>query len=361
MKKIALLNLVVVLALLLAGVAYAGEDILAAAKAYFSGGTKNITAQALYENLNDGDSSNDPFILSVRTAEDYAKGHIKGAVRMDVNAVFNPENLAQLPKDKPIVVYCYTGQNASWVTAGLRMLGYDAYNLLFGMSGWSNNPEVYVRRFDPAAVPDYPVTTEAVEATETYGLPKPLADTAQAALQAALKDGPKYVQVKALFENLNDGDTSNDPFIIDVRAAEHYAKGHIAGAVNMNPKEMWDAATLAKIPTDRQVVVYCYTGQTSAQVVMALRALGYDAYSMQFGMQMWSADPAIAVNRFDASKVPGYPTEGTAAAAAEATAQPTPATLPTTGGVVFPVEGLVLGLGALSLGAGLALRRRKSA
>lgn len=44
MKKVALLNLIVVLALLLAGVAYAGENILAAAKAYFSGGTKNITA-----------------------------------------------------------------------------------------------------------------------------------------------------------------------------------------------------------------------------------------------------------------------------------------------------------------------------
>lgn len=359
MKKFVLLNLVIVLALLVAGVAYAAEDILAAAKAYFSGGTKNITAQALYENLNDGDASNDPFILSVRTAEDEAKGHIKGSVRMDVNAVFNPENLAQLPKDKPIVVYCYTGQNASWVTAGLRMLGYDAYNLLFGMSGWSNNPEVYVRRFDPSAVPDYPVVTEATQATGNYPLPKPLADTVQGALQAALKDGPKYVQVKALYENLNDGDTNNDPFIIDVRAAEHYAKGHIKGAVNMNPKEMWDAATLAKIPSDRQVVVYCYTGQTSAQVAMALRALGYDAWSMQFGMQMWSANPEIAVNRFDPSKVPGYPTEGTASAAAEA--QATPATLPTTGGAFLPVEGLVLGLGALSLGAGLALRRRKSA
>lgn len=356
MKKVVLLNLVVVLALLLAGVTYAAEDILAAAKAYFSGGIKNITAQALYENLNDGDTSNDPFILSLRTAEDYAKGHIKGAVRMDVNSVFKPENLAQLPNDRPIVVYCYTGQSASWVTAGLRMLGYDAYSLLFGMGGWSNNPEVYVLRFDPAAVPDYSVTAEVVQATETYSLPKPLADTVQGALQ----DGPKYIQVKALFENLNDGDKTNDPFIIDVRAAEHYAKGHVAGAVNMNPKEMWDAATLAKIPSDRQVVVYCYTGQTAAQVTMALRALGYDAYSMQFGMQMWSADPEIAVNRFDASKVPGYPTEGTASAAAEATAQPTPATLPTTG-AVFPVEGLVLGLGALSLGAGLALRRRKSA
>ena len=309
MKKFALLNLVVVLVLLLAGVAYAAEDILAAAKAYFSGGTKNISAQALYENLNDGDPSNDPFILSVRTAEDYAKGHIKGAVRMDVNAVFNPENLAQLPKDKPIVVYCYTGQNASWVTAGLRMLGYDAYNLLFGMSGWSNNPEVYVRRFDPSAVPDYPVTTEAVEATGNYSLPKPRGETVQAALQAALKDGPKYVQVKALYENLNDGDTSNDPFIIDVRAAEHYAKGHIAGAVNMNPKEMWDAATLAKIPSDRQVVVYCYTGQTSAQVAMALRALGYDAYSLRFGMPSWALVEGVSAGPWKNEMSQNYPVD----------------------------------------------------
>ena len=177
MKKLVVLNVVLVLSLLLAGVAYAQDDILAAANAYFSGGTKNISAQALYDNLNDGDPENDPFILSVRGAEDYEKGHIPGAVRMDVTAVFTADNLAQLPMDQEIVVYCYTGQNASWVTAGLRMLGYEASNLLFGMSGWSDNPEVYHHRFDPATVPDYPTTTEATEATGSYDLPTPLADT----------------------------------------------------------------------------------------------------------------------------------------------------------------------------------------
>jgi rhodanese-related sulfurtransferase len=41
--------------------------------------------------------------------------------------------LAELPKDKKIIVYCYSGQTASQTTAILRLLGYEAYNMAFGM------------------------------------------------------------------------------------------------------------------------------------------------------------------------------------------------------------------------------------
>jgi len=357
MKKQVVLVLALVMSLLLAGVAYADGHLIAAANDYFSGGTKNISAADLYDNLNDGDTDNDPFILSVRSADDYALGHIKGAVRMDFTTVFTADGLAQLPMDKQVVVYCYTGQNASWVTSGLRMLGYDAYNLLFGMSGWSANPEVYHHRFDPATVPDYPTTTEATVATETYAAPAPLADTMAGALDANFSGGPKYIKATDLYDNLNDGDTSNDPFVISVRSAEDYAKGHIKGAVHMDFKTMWNAETLATIPGDRQVVVYCYTGQSSAQVSTALRVLGYDAWSMSYGLQSWSADPAVYVKRFNPDTVPDYPTEGTAGETAAA-----PATLPTTGAAI-PVDAMTLGLslfGAASvLAGGVAIRRKK--
>jgi len=361
-KKIAVVNVVLVLSLLFGAVAFAADDIVAAANGYFSGGTKNITAAQLFDLMNDGDSSTDPLIISVRSAEDYAKGHIKGAVRYDMPELFKAETLATLPKDKKIVVYCYTGQNASWVVAALRMLGYDAWNLSFGMSGWSANPDVYVRRFNPDTVPNYPTFTEPAVATETYSMPTPIADTVQAAALKLFTDGVKYIQVAALYDNLNDGDTSNDPMVVSVRSAADYAKGHIKGAVNMDPKTLFTAENLSKLPPDRQIVVYCYTGQTSAQVAAALRMLGYDAWSMQFGMQAWTTDPNVYVNRFDATKVPDYPTEGTvASAAAPATTTAAPATLPTTGGVAFPVEGVFVGFGALSLGLGALLRRRKSA
>ena len=60
-----------------------------------------------------------------------------------------------------------------------------------------------------------------------------------------------------------------------------------------------------------------------------------------------------------------YPYEGTAAegAAEETTTEETaePETMPTTGGVALPVEGVLVCFGALTAAAGLDLRRRQSA
>ncbi len=41
---------------------------------------------------------------------------------------------------------------------------------------------------------------------------------------------------------------------------------------------------LQYLPTDKKIVIYCWTGQTSAQVAAYLRMLGYDAVSMYYGM-----------------------------------------------------------------------------
>ena len=148
-----------------------------AAEVYFSGGPRTIKAADLFENLNDGDADNDPYIISVRSAEDYAKGHVPGAVNMSVKELFTPENLATIPPDKDVVVICYTGQTASQATAGLNMLGYEAYSLLHGMSSWTSDPEVYVKRFNPEVhTSDYRIDTEAHEAGGPYELPFALAE-----------------------------------------------------------------------------------------------------------------------------------------------------------------------------------------
>lgn len=42
-----------------------------------------------------------------------------------------------LPKDKRIIVVCYTGQTAGQTVGILRLLGYDACSLMGGMvNGW---------------------------------------------------------------------------------------------------------------------------------------------------------------------------------------------------------------------------------
>jgi rhodanese-related sulfurtransferase len=284
-------------------IGHAQDSLQAQAEAYFSGGPRTLEAAVLFENLNDGDPENDPYIISLRAAEDYAKGHIPGAVNMSVKELFTLDNLATIPPDGDVVVVCYTGQTAGQATAALNMLGYEAYSLLHGMSSWTSDPEVYVKRFDPEKhTNDYIIDTETHAPDGPYALPPPLAVDVAGAADAYFSGGPRTLEAAVLFENLNDGDPENDPYIISLRAAEDYAKGHIPGAVNMSVKELFTLDNLATIPPDGDVVVVCYTGQTAGQATAALNMLGYEAYSLLYGMSSWTSDPEVYVKRFDAEK-----------------------------------------------------------
>ncbi len=73
------------------------------------------------------------YIINYWKTDDYIKGHIPGAVQYPPKASFTRETfLSTLPMDKPIVIYCYTGQHAAYVAAYLRILGYDAYSMAYG-------------------------------------------------------------------------------------------------------------------------------------------------------------------------------------------------------------------------------------
>jgi rhodanese-related sulfurtransferase len=99
-----------------------------------------------------------------------------------------------------------------------------------------------------------------------------------------------------------------DMTIIDLRAAENYAAGHVPGAINMGLAALVD--NLSKINPDAPVYLYCYTGHTAAQGTALLQMLGYDAYSLKFGMCGWSSDPAINAGKcFNPDSVQGYATE----------------------------------------------------
>ena len=364
MKRFALLALLVIVLFSViapAALAQGGNPVQAAAQDYFAGGVKTIKAADLYANLNDGDASNDPFMVDIRAPEDYANGHMPGAVNIPGKVLFTAENLAKLPKDKQIVLNCYSGQTASQSTAALQMMGYDAYNLLYAVPSWGTNEKV-TYPFKAEQSGNYKYSTDPAQLEGSFPAPAPLGATPEAAAMAYFPGGFKAVKAADVFANLNDGDTSNDPVILDTRSAEDYALGHVPGAVNVSPKTMFTPENLAKLPADKQIVSYCYSGQTASQTTAALRLLGYDAYNMQFGMPSWAIVPGVSVGVWDVSKSLNQPlvlaTEATAAAAATtaapAPAAPAPAALPTTGAPIM--LGLALA-GLVLVSAGAALRR----
>jgi len=271
-----------------------------------------MAADALFENLSDGDASNDPFIVSVRSAEHYALGHIEGAINIPWRSIADDASLAMLPTDQQIVVYCYTGHTGQVAATLLRTFGYDVVNLKFGMMGWSDNPEVVVAA-PFAASAGYPTVTEATALPAPDGLP--VIDTgmsegaaiALARAQAMMADWGPVISAADLFENLADGDTSNDPLVVSVRSAEHYALGHIDGAINIGWKAVATDDALDALPEGSPIVVYCYTGHTGQVAATVLALMGYDVTNLKFGMMGWSDDLDVVVaTPFTAAG--GYPT-----------------------------------------------------
>jgi NADPH-dependent 2,4-dienoyl-CoA reductase/sulfur reductase-like enzyme/rhodanese-related sulfurtransferase len=84
--------------------------------------------QIQLEDLHSGGDS--PFVLDVRTASEFAQGHLPGAVNIPVDEL--RARKAELPADRPIVAYCQVGQRGYLATRLLLQAGYQVQNLSGG-------------------------------------------------------------------------------------------------------------------------------------------------------------------------------------------------------------------------------------
>ena len=78
--------------------------------------------------------------------------------------------------------------------------------------------------------------------------------------------------------------------MLDIRKVDDYAVSHIEGAVNM-PFAKGMQEKFVDLPKDKKIIVTCVSGQTAGQTIAVLRALGYNAISLKFGMKFgWIAE-----------------------------------------------------------------------
>src|SRR5688572_22627269 len=75
-------------------------------------------------------------VLDVRTPEEYAEGHIKGATQIDVFDATFEKQIMTLPKDKEVYVYCAGGSRSYDAAKVLQKHGYKAFNLEYGFDDW---------------------------------------------------------------------------------------------------------------------------------------------------------------------------------------------------------------------------------
>lgn len=73
-------------------------------------------------------------IIDVRTAEEYAAGFIPGAILKPYDAM--PGNVAELPKDTPIVLYCRSGRRSAIAKSTLVAAGFTNVADFGGIDRW---------------------------------------------------------------------------------------------------------------------------------------------------------------------------------------------------------------------------------
>ena len=130
-----------------------------------------------------------------------------------------------------------------------------------------------------------------------------------ASLGLALLAGPALAQDEAVAEAVQsymdfatyeqgiilpqqiDADVFAAATFIDTRDADQFAAGHIAGARNIEWREV--PARLEELPEAGMVIFYCNTGTLSAQATFAARLLGHEnVVVLQSGFTGWQKTAA---------------------------------------------------------------------
>ena len=92
----------------------------------------SVTVENVFEIIN---SNKDYLLLDVRSIEEYEKFHIDEAKNIMLSEIIN--RLDELPKSRPIIVYCDTGDRSKLAANILVKNGFtEVYNMEGGILSW---------------------------------------------------------------------------------------------------------------------------------------------------------------------------------------------------------------------------------
>lgn len=92
----------------------------------------------------------------------YDQGHIAGSIHYEPKASLGSDQyLNTLPVSKPVIIYCYTAHHSVYPVAYLRLLGYDAWHIVYGVNAFIQQTMLDTqparRSFLPGMVRNYPL------------------------------------------------------------------------------------------------------------------------------------------------------------------------------------------------------------
>lgn len=78
------------------------------------------------------------FLLDVRTPDERRQGYIAGSTLIPIDAM--ERRSGEVPRNRPVLVYCAVGSRSRVVAQALARQGYgEVYNMKDGIYGWYRN------------------------------------------------------------------------------------------------------------------------------------------------------------------------------------------------------------------------------
>ncbi|NJD91667.1 MAG: rhodanese-like domain-containing protein [Geobacter sp.] len=109
--------------------------VLTVALPLFAGTARDITSKDAKSLLV---AKKNAYLLDVRTPQERSQGFIPGSVLIPINEV--ERRLSEIPKNRPVIVYCAVGSRSRQVAQALAGVGYgEVYNMRDGIMGWYRN------------------------------------------------------------------------------------------------------------------------------------------------------------------------------------------------------------------------------
>jgi rhodanese-related sulfurtransferase len=243
-------------------------------------------------------------VVDIRAAGDFTSKRIKWAKNTTLANLrkFVDSLNTQTAIPAKIVLVCYSGQTSQYGASLMRILGHaNVTSMKYGMSAWDSSLAHnywWTKRSNTRAaqfVQDT-VAKAAIGATPTLNTGKTTGrDILISRVDTLLKRGFTEATVSEATAYGNP----NGYYIANYWSMTDYITlGHIQGAKQYTPKADLKLATYLKtLPIDKPVVIYCWTGQTSAAVASVLRVMGYDAKSLTYGANSMIYDVLLGAGK----------------------------------------------------------------
>lgn len=134
MKKFSVFALLLIISAIFVSCSHAEKEAAPSATEYL-----NISAEEAKKIM---ESESDYIILDVRTEEEFAEGHIPGAILIPDYEIETKAEQMLTDKNRLILVYCRSGRRSKNAASALAAMGYTNIREFGGIIDWDYETEV---------------------------------------------------------------------------------------------------------------------------------------------------------------------------------------------------------------------------